>query len=101
MFGFGSEIKKLKREDYDAPRVENNPVFRIKIIGRGEQLFYHDKELGLALMIDISLMDDCVFASSIERWDNKAEVSDEEKAIVVKRVKQYFLDHQGTEVNVR
>jgi hypothetical protein len=91
------ELQKLKKGEFSAPYVEDNPEgYRIKIIGRGEQLFYQQDDKALFVEIVTDSKNNCenIFAASIKKWDNGKKVTEDEKRLILTRLKNYFVNIQ-------
>lgn len=96
-------IAELKAETYSAPMIEDNKTqnYRIKILHKGEQLFYYDKVLDRAIIIEIQIRDGSIFEKSIETWDDNENILKNDKIIIIDRVKEYFIKYQKMEAVVR
>ncbi|RWX00585.1 hypothetical protein [Flavobacterium cerinum] len=96
-------IDELKGEVTSAPMIEDNlkERYRIKILGRGEELFYFDKKKNIAVIVEIQVRNGSVFKTSIQRWDDGTRIDDSEKEIILKRIVKYFQCFQKIEAVVR
>lgn len=101
---FGRDfIRKLKEDRSTGPYVEVNPLgYRIKIILRGEHLFYEEGDRALVIGLSPSYRTGHVYihADTIDMWDDGVPVAMEEKPRIVERVISYFRHHQDIEVRV-
>ena len=91
---------KLKAEIHNGPRAENNTEqqYKIRIIERGERLFYqcHDK----ALICEFDPYSTTVFLSSIRKWDDGKKMNPEERELYLERLKLHFLRfHDHAEIH--
>lgn len=94
-------INQLKNENAVGSRVEVNDAdgYRIWIVSRGQELFYHSGDR--AFLCDFDPYASGVMVSSIRKWDDGTQVSQEDKDLFVKRLKSYFLRYQdGKEVKL-
>jgi hypothetical protein len=99
MFSFLSRIHRLKKDGVVGPRVEvNDKGYKIRIITRGEELFYMDGKK--ALIADICLSPPCIFSFSIKKWDNGKIISDDEKKVILQRIISYFKKYQECDIEV-
>ena len=92
-------IQKLKLDNSTALMIEENTIgkYRIKILHRGEHLFYYDKEMNRALIVPIevrSLMSQSIFKNSLNVWDTGLKITEDEKRVITNRVDQYFKNYQ-------
>ncbi|MDO6519019.1 hypothetical protein [Zobellia uliginosa] len=96
-------ILELKSDRSLAPMIEENisEKYRIKILHRGEQLFYHDKNQNRAIIIEIQVRNGSIFESSIKTWEDNTEITKQEKELILLRLKKYFKNFQQIEAAVR
>ena len=94
-------LKELKEETTEAPMIENNPQYRIKVLHRGEQLFYKDNLTNKALIIEIQVRNGSIFEDSISKWDTREKITDSEKKVILDRVVGYFENYQMLKATVR
>ncbi|MBN1984451.1 MAG: hypothetical protein JW795_23195 [Chitinivibrionales bacterium] len=89
-----AELERLKADRGTGPYVEENVQegYRIKIIYRGEHLFYQQGERALICAIDP--IDNIIYKKSLKHWDNGKKISDEEKKIICDRIIRYFKVYQ-------
>lgn len=87
-------IKELKLDESTGVMIEDNFVegYRIRLIERGERLFYQQGEN--ALICDIQIRNGSIFRSSIKKWDDDSIITEEEKLIILERIKSYFINYQ-------
>lgn len=90
-------IQELKETTVATPRVEVNQEedYKVRIINRGEQLFYQQENR--ALICEIQPTESIVYTDSIKRWDDGKPVTDEEKRRIITRLDSYFKKYQEAE----
>ena len=98
-----SYISELKADGSSGPMIEINQIenYKIKILHRGEQLFYYDMLNDRALIVEIQIRNGSVFEKSIAKWDSGAKVDTDEKANIISRILNYFKVFQKMEAVVR
>ena len=72
----------------------NNKTCNLKILNRGEQLFYQEDER--AFICEISVMDDVVFSGSIKKWDSGEKITVQEKEQIKQSIEKFFMDNYQT-----
>lgn len=79
-------VKEIKSTLTGAHEIkENNGViYKIKILGRGEELFFQQGDN--ALICDISARSAVIDPNSITRWDNGNKIADEERKLIVEKI---------------
>jgi len=84
-------IKELKEDKTIAPMIENNMIdgYRIRIVYRGEGLFYHDIVNKKAFICNIQIRTGVIFTETINRWDDRTEIINKEQ--IIRRIQNYFL----------
>jgi len=95
-------IQELKNDQAVGPIVEYNIVsnYKVRIVNRGERLFYQEIDSDRAIIIDIQVRNDTIFENSLIRWDNGKNIAADEKEIIIKRVISYFSRFQKTDVSI-
>jgi hypothetical protein len=68
---------------------ENGEACFIRILHRGEQLFYQQGEK--ALICEISTTHGRCYVDSIRKWDDGSKISDDEKTVIYKRISNWWL----------
>jgi gamma-glutamyl-gamma-aminobutyrate hydrolase PuuD len=92
-------IKAEVARQHAGPYVEKNVIgYTIAIICRGEQLLYTD--MNGSLIVEISIPGKWIDAASIRKWDETRRVSEEQRSMVVDRIKEYFSKSQRIGVDV-
>ena len=84
-------IKELKEDKTIAPMIENNMIdgYKIRIVYRGEGLFYHDTVNKKAFICNIQITTGVIFIKTINRWDDRTEIINKEQ--IIRRIQNYFL----------
>jgi len=75
-----STVKRFKDE-------EGN-IYGIRVIGRGENLFFQENEK--ALICDIDAPASLVYSASIKNWESNKKMSKKEKGRVLTLIKCYY-----------
>lgn len=94
-----NRIKALKSTISGAHEFEANGavIYRIKILGKGEELFFQKDEN--ALICDISASLAMIHPKTITKWDNGNKISDEERTVILEKIielyKQAYKDDLG------
>ncbi|HVI48245.1 MAG TPA: hypothetical protein VM802_25480 [Chitinophaga sp.] len=88
-------IKELKEDKATGAMIEDNKTggYKIRVIERGERLFYQQGNRGL--LCEIQIRNGAIFSESIKEWDNNEKVTQEEKNLILDRLKSYFINFQG------
>ncbi|MGX1927887.1 hypothetical protein [Flagellimonas sp. 2504JD4-2] len=95
-------IQELKLDDYTAPMIEDVEEYKIRILHRGEQLFYWDKKKNRAFISEIQIRNGSIYSNSIKKWDDTGEkITSGQKAIIIERLKSYFINYQKLEPIIR
>ncbi|WP_343534800.1 hypothetical protein [Pedobacter sp.] len=63
---------------------EDGTFYKIKILGRGEELFFQKNND--ALICDISARFAVIDPKSIKRWDNGTKIADEERQLILTKI---------------
>jgi len=84
-------INELKEDKTIAPMIENNIIdgYKIRIVYRGEGLFYHDIVCNKAFICNIQIRTGVIFTKTINRWDDRTEITNKEQ--VIRRIQNYFF----------
>ncbi len=87
-------IAELKQDKKTAPMIENNieEGYKIRIVYRGEGLFYHNIIDNKAFICDIQIRTGVIFQKTINRWDDNSKI--ENKELILHRLCNYFLTIQ-------
>ncbi|WP_343565697.1 hypothetical protein [Sphingobacterium sp.] len=67
---------------------EDGVIYKMKILGRGEELFFQKN--GSALICDISARFSVIDPESIRQWDNGKKISDEERAFLLAKIIELY-----------
>lgn len=96
-------INELKADTTSALMIEENKAeqYRIKILHRGEQLFYYDKKINKALIIEIQVRNGSIFKTSINKWDDGVTINEAEKTTITDRLINYFKTFQKIDATIR
>ena len=92
-------INDLKSENATGPRVEINKEqgYKIRIINRGECLFYQEGDR--AVICDLDIKGYTIPVKSIKKWDDGKKITEEERDRIKERIRLYFLKFQdGSQV---
>ena len=95
-------IRSLKVETIEGlvSRVEINKEhnYKFRIVSRGDQLFHQDGDR--ALLIQMNPYDYAIYTKSINNWDDGEKITDQEKELIISRVKDYFKNFQDSDVKI-
>ncbi len=67
---------------------EGSDEYRIRVLGRGESVFYQQNER--ALFVEVLAGSGTIFAASIRCWDNGKKISDRDRAKVIERLSDFM-----------
>jgi len=83
-------VKEIKSSIIGAHEVEEQDgmTYKIKILGRGEELFF--QKGNDALVCDISARHAVIDPKTIRRWDNGKKISDEERALILEKIIELY-----------
>jgi len=91
-------INELKLDSRKAPMIEDVEDYKIRILHRGEDLFYWEKKEDRAFISDIQIRNGSIYSNSIKKWEDTGEtITPEEKEIILQRIKSYFIRVQKVE----
>ena len=78
------------KEDSTVERIKdgNGNVYSIRVIGRGEDLFFQENDKALLCVIDA--IDSIIYAKSIKSWDGEKKMNGAEKNRVLELIKYYY-----------
>lgn len=84
--------KEIKSTITGAHEFKDNDaiVYKIKILGRGEELFFQKGDD--ALICEISARLAVIDPKTIKKWDNGNKISDEERTLVVAKIIELYKD---------
>lgn len=88
-------IEDLKRDLSEGLMIENNTIlgYKIRIVYRGEGLFYHNLITDRAFICDIQIRDSVIFTKTITKWDDKTKITSKEE--ILKHIEDYFVNYQN------
>lgn len=75
---------------------ENGNIYGIRILGRGENLFFQENDKGLICQIDA--VHSAIFINTIRQWEGEKKMSDTEKNRVIALVKYYYSKYYNENV---
>ncbi len=81
------EIKSTIAGCYEI-KEEDGTHYKIKILGRGEELFFQKNDS--ALICDISARFAAIDPLSINRWDNGCKISEEEREGMLEKIIELY-----------
>ncbi len=93
-----SLIEKWKNDDSVTRFSIENNSYGIRIIGRGDNLFF--QENGNALICEIDAVNAVIFAASIKNWSGLKRMSAEEKERVLTLIEASYKTHINNDVTV-
>ncbi len=98
-----SYLLELKSDKSTGAMIENNTdnKYKIKVLHRGEQLFYYDIFNDRAVIVEIQIRNGSIFKNSLTQWDSGQIITDEEKENVLNRIVSYFKNYQLLDAYIR
>ena len=91
--------KNVPRRDHGSREEVERDGYSVRVINRGEQLSYIDAELG-EVVAEIFIPTAWIDADSIRLWDNERAVTDEQRAVILARVADYWQRKNGNTLRV-
>ncbi len=91
--------KPTPRRDHGSREAVERDGYSIEIIGRGEQLSYIDATLG-EVVAEIFIPGGWIDADSIKLWDRERPVTDEQRALILERIAQFWPTLSKTSLRV-
>lgn len=92
-------VKEIKSTITGAYEIKDNGgIYKIKILGRGEELFFQKGDD--ALICDISARFAMIDPLSIKRWDNGSKISDEERTLILAKIIDLYKEAYQDELAV-
>jgi len=89
------ELKCNNETAFLVEDTENSKVY-MKILNRGEQLFYQENDK--AFICEISVLHDIIFTESIKKWDSGEKIKPQEKEKVKNNIQKFFKDNYNTDI---
>lgn len=85
-----NNVKEIKSTiaGYYEIKEEDGTLYKIKILGRGEELFFQKNDS--ALTCDISARFAVIDPLSIKRWDNGRKISEKEREVILIKVTELY-----------
>lgn len=85
-----NRVKELKNTISGAHEFKDSDgtMYKMKILGRGEELFFQIGDD--ALICDISARFSVIDQMSIKRWDNGHKISDKERALILVKIVELY-----------
>jgi hypothetical protein len=75
-----------------------NNTYGIRVLGRGENLFFQENEK--ALICEINAVDAVIYTKSIKNWEGEKKMSPEERRRVIELIKKYYATVYSPEVKL-
>jgi hypothetical protein len=92
-------IEQLKKDDSIETRTDfNGNVYRIRVLGRGENLFFQENDK--CLLCEIDARNAIIFTKSIKKWEPDIKMSSEEKKRVTVLVEKYYKEVYNPNVRI-
>jgi hypothetical protein len=73
-------------------------IYGIRVLGRGENLFFQENDNGLICQIDA--VNSIIFTNSVKEWEGKKRMSKEEKQRVIGLIKKYYSEIYDSNVRL-
>lgn len=81
-------IEKWKSDDTVMRFLEGDDSYGIRVIGRGEHLFFQENDK--ALICEIDAAHNIIYSASIKKWEGSQKMPDLEKERVLKLIETYY-----------
>lgn len=83
-------VKEIKSTITRAHEFEDHDgvIYKLKILGRGEELFF--QKGNAALICEISARYAAIDPKTIHKWDNGNKISDEERALILEKIIELY-----------
>lgn len=92
-------IEQLKKDESIETRTDHNGnVYRIRVLGRGENLFFQENDK--CLLCEIDARNAIIFTKSIKKWEPNIKMSPEEKKRVIDLVEKYYKEVYNPDVKL-
>lgn len=84
-------IKQLKEDDSTEKRIDSEGnIYRIRVLGRGENLFFQENDRCLLCVIDAR--NAAIYTKSIKKWEPNEKMSSKEMKRVIALVEKYYKE---------
>jgi hypothetical protein len=84
-----SYIENLKKDSsVNRLQDENGNLYGIRVLGRGENLFFQENDK--ALICQINAFHSVIFTKTIKNWEGEKKMAHEEKNRVVNLIEKYY-----------
>ncbi|HOJ78580.1 MAG TPA: hypothetical protein PLZ08_10890 [Bacillota bacterium] len=90
------ELKAKNESAFLVKDTEDSKVY-LKILNRGEQLFYQENDR--AFICEISLPHNVVFIETIKKWNTGTKLTPQEKEEVINNIQRFFKNNYNTDIN--
>ena len=95
-----SLIDDLKKNESIEKRIDSEDnVYRIRVIGRGENLFFQENDKCLLCLIDAK--NAMIYSKSIKKWEPNEKMSSSERKRVIALVEKYYREVYHPDVKLR
>jgi hypothetical protein len=91
-------IEKWKSDDTVVRFLEGDDSYGIRVIGRGEHLFFQENDK--ALICDIDAANNIIYSASIKNWEGSKKMPDLEKERVIKLIETFYKIYIDENVKV-
>lgn len=96
-----ANIEELKNDPAVGPMIQDNDLYKIRIVNRGEGLFYYDYKKNKATIVEIQVRNGSIFKESVTLWGDGEQINKDDERMILERLLIYFKNYQGIEGNIR
>lgn len=93
-----AQLQELKGTDTAYRTEEEGNRYGLKILNRGEELFFQQNEDALICEISASLL--LINPTTIKEWDNGKKISEEERAVLLEKILRFYKEAYKDELRV-
>jgi len=92
-------IENLKNDNtINRVQDENGNLYGIRVLGRGNNLFFQENDK--ALICEIDAVHAVIFTKTIKKWEGEKEMSVEEKKRVTNLIQKYYKEVYNPDVKL-
>lgn len=92
-------VEQLKNDPSIETRTDaEGNVYRIRVLGRGENLFFQENEK--CLLCEIDARNAVIFTKSVKNWEGEKKMSKDEKARVLILIVRYYKEVYNPDVTL-
>jgi hypothetical protein len=88
----------LNNDSINRETDESGNIYGIRVLGRGENLFFQENDKGLICQIDA--LHSAIFINTIREWEGEKRMNDAEKKRVIELIKYYYSRYYSENVTL-